>query len=99
MNSKNKKRSVFLGLVLLAGPVFLFSQEPQSPSAPIPTQNPQASQQLVAWSSVQKPKAVPEPLPPTEDSVPQPERQANSSAPAHADQQPLPADTSKTIKN
>jgi|SRR5580692_2861001 hypothetical protein len=99
MNSKSKKRSVFLGLVLLAIPAFLFSQEPQTPSAPIPTQNPQASQQLVAWSSMQKPKAVPEPLPPSEDSVPQPERQASPSTPSRPDQQPLPTDTSKTVKN
>jgi len=64
--------SLFAAFVVAATPL-AFSQEPQEPS-----QSPEdafVTQQLVAWTRVQKPQPAPQPLPPRDQPVPQPDQQ------------------------
>lgn len=59
---------------LLAAAALAFSQQP----TPVPPPTPEdafATQQLVAWTRMQKPQPTPQPLPPGDPSVPQPDQQ------------------------
>ena len=72
-----RKTTIFGGLLLaMAGPLVL-AQEMQQPSQPSPEDLTAASFDLVVWSSTQKPKPVPEPLPPPDKGVPEPDQQTS----------------------
>src|ERR1700684_4039165 len=64
--------SLFAGLLLVATPL-AFSQESQAP--PQSPEDACVMQQLVAWTSVQTPHPPPQPLPPRDQPVPQPDQQ------------------------
>jgi hypothetical protein len=68
----NRTTSLFAGLVLAATPL-AFSQEPQAP--PQSPEDAFVIQQLVAWTRVQKPQPAPQPLPPRDQPMPQPDQQ------------------------
>jgi len=58
----------------------------------LPAQN-AASRQLIAWSNLQKPHPVPQPLPPPDTPVPQPDQQNGPPKPADPQTQQTPAKT------
>ena len=64
--------NLFAGFLLAITPL-AFAQDPQ-PAPPFP-QDALATQQLIAWSRMQKPQPAPQPLPPRETPVPQPDQQ------------------------
>jgi len=72
--------SLFAGCVLAVAPLAL-GQEPQTP--PQSPEDALVVQQLVSWSRFQKPQPTPEPLPPRDNGVPQPDQ-------AQQDQQAKP---------
>src|ERR1035438_2569935 len=72
----NRKTSVLGGLLLAVVAPLVFGQEPQSPQTPpAPEDFLAASTELIAWTYLQKPKPVPEPLPPPDKGVPEPDQQ------------------------
>jgi hypothetical protein len=97
----SRKTSVFGGLLLALTVPLVFGQEAQRPQAPpSPEDLLAASTELIAWSYLQKPKPVPEPLPPPDKGVPEPDQQA---APPPASQAPDQVQTQtfsgKIVKN
>lgn len=95
----SRKTSIFLGVLLAAAP-FMAAQEPQGPSAPTSPEDSLRTQELVAWSYMQEPKPVPQPLPPPDKAVPQPDPQQKAE-PNPPDQSPTQAQTftGKIVKN
>src|ERR1022692_2425898 len=79
----NRTTNLFTGLLLAITPL-AFGQEPQ-PTPQFP-EDALATQQLIAWSRLQKPQPAPQPLPPREMPVPQPDSQ--SQAPARGSENP-----------
>lgn len=73
----NRTTSLFAGLLLAATPLG-FAQEPQTP--PQSPEDAFVIQQLVAWTRVQKPQPAPQPLPPRDPPVPQPDQQGKQPA-------------------
>ena len=73
----NRTTSLFAGL-LLAATSLGFAQEPQTP--PRSPEDAFVIQQLVAWTRVQKPQPAPQPLPPRDPPVPQPDQQGKQPA-------------------
>ena len=62
-----------------------FGQEP--PLTPQFPEDALASQQLIAWSRLQKPQPAPQPLPPRDTPIPQPDQQGQQLAKQPADPQ------------
>ncbi len=73
----NRKTTIFGGLLLAMAAPLVFAQEMQQPTQPSPEDLTAASLDLVVWSSTQKPKPVPEPLPPPDKGVPEPDQQSS----------------------
>jgi len=76
-------------------------QEPQVGTL----QNPEdamETRQLIAWSSLQKPQPAPQPLPPQDGQVPQPDQrpdqQARPPADPHTEESPAQSFTGKIVK-
>ncbi len=68
----NRTTNCLAGFLLAVGPL-AFGQEPQlTPQFP---DDALASQQLIAWSRLQKPQPTPQPLPPRDTPIPQPDQQ------------------------
>lgn len=67
----HRETMLFAGLLFLLTP-FLLAQEPQSQAISRLPEDAPTGRQLVAWSQLQKPKPVPQPLPPS-DSHPDPQ--------------------------
>ena len=88
----NRRTSMFSGILLLLTP-FAFGQELQNQTSPRFSQDLVASQQLVAWSWMQKPQPAPQPLPPPDKGIPQPDPPATKPANPPAQQQPSEAQT------
>ena len=65
---------MFAGILLVLAP-FAFGQEPQDQTSPRFSQDLLASQQLIAWSWMQKPQPTPQPIPPPDKGIPQPDQQ------------------------
>ena len=76
-----RKASVVGGIVLTVAAPLLFGQGVQPPAPSTPEDLLASSTELIAWSYLQKPKPVPEPLPPPDKGVPQPDPQ-NQQPPA-----------------
>jgi len=70
--SRMNSRMTILGAALLSAMPSLAAQN-QSPQ-PLP--DPSASQQLIAWSRIQKPRPTPQPIPPPDKGTPQPDQQS-----------------------
>jgi hypothetical protein len=66
---------MFAGLLILLAPLAV-GQEPQYKTSPNRIDDSLASQQLIAWSWMQKPQPAPQPLPPPDKSIPQPDQPA-----------------------
>ncbi len=80
----NRKTSLFAGMLLGLTP-FLLGQEAQN-VASRSAEDIAGSQQLVAWSWLQNPRPVPQPLPPPDKGVPQSDPQAQQPVPPQAQQ-------------
>ena len=95
----NRKTSLFAGMLLGLTP-FLLGQEPQNRQAPRSEEDILGSQQLVAWSWLQNPRPVPQPLPPPDKSAPQPDPQTQQPPPSQS-QPPTPTQnfTGKIVKD
>lgn len=99
----NRKTSVFGGLLLAVAAPLVFGQDARRPQPPpSPEDFLAASTELIAWTYLQKPKPVPEPLPPPDKGVPEPDQQTtqppSSQAPA-PDQVPTQTFSGKIVKN
>jgi len=91
-----RKASVFGGLILAVSTPFVLAQG-QQPTPAFPEDLLASSTDLVVWSSAQKPKPVPEPLPPPDKGVPQPDPQQPPS-PQAPEQSQVQTFTGKIIK-
>jgi hypothetical protein len=92
----NQVTNWFAGLLLAMAPL-AFGQDPQL--APQFPENALTSQQLVAWSRLQKPQPAPQPLPPRDTPLPQPDPQDPQAKPhANSDEGPGKATQSFTGK-
>jgi Protein of unknown function (DUF5818) len=81
----NRTTNCLAGLLLAVGPLS-FGQEPQlTPQFP---DDALASQQLIAWSRLQKPQPAPQPLPPRDTPIPQPDQQGQQAQPPADPQNP-----------
>ncbi len=95
----SRRTGVLAGALLALAP-FLAAQDPQGqsdahfPADIIPTQ------ELIAWSWMQKPQPAPQPLPPPDKSVPQPEpRQGQSTDPQSTEQNATQTFTGKIVQD
>jgi len=91
-----RKASVFGGLIFAVSTPFVLAQGQQS-SPTFPEDLLASSTDLVVWSSAQKPKPVPEPLPPPDKGVPQPDPQ-QPPAPQAPEQNQVQTFTGKIVK-
>lgn len=91
----NRRTILFAGFLFAMAPV-AFAQEPQlTPQFP---EDALTSQQLIAWSRFQKPQPTPQPLPPQDAPVPQPDQADSQGKPPANPQQQSPASQSFTGK-
>lgn len=68
----NRTTNLFTAFLLAITPL-AFGQEPQSP--PQSPEDAMATRPLIAWSRLQEPQPAPQPLPPRDNRVPQPDQQ------------------------
>ncbi len=68
----NRKTTIFGGIILSLSVPFVFGQQstPNTPEDLLAS-----STELIAWSYMQQPKPVPQPLPPPDKGIPQPDAQ------------------------
>ena len=92
--------NLLLGLVLLIVPLAV-SQEPQ-----LNQQTPEdafGTRELIAWSNLQKPQPAPQPLPPRDTPVPQPDQSADQQSKLPADpqsqQSPVESFTGRIVRD
>lgn len=91
----NRTTNLFAGFLLAVTPL-AFAQEPQTP--PQSPEDAFVIQQLVAWTRVQKPQPAPQPLPPRETPVPQPDQQGKQPADPQTPPEQTPTTQSFTGK-
>jgi Protein of unknown function (DUF5818) len=85
----NRATNCCAGFLLAIAPLAI-AQEPRlTPQFP---QDALATQQLIAWSRLQKPQPAPQPLPPRDTPVPEPDQQGQA-AKSQSDPQTQPAQT------
>lgn len=84
------RRAVYLAVLVLGLTAFLYAQDAACQQA---TQSAPAPRQLIAWSNLQKPHPVPQPLPPPDTPVPQPDKPNAAPKPADPQTQQTPAQT------
>jgi hypothetical protein len=95
----DRKTSLFVGLLLGVTP-FLAGQESQNQPVVRNVEDVLVSQELVAWTRMQKPQPAPQPMPPPEKGVPEPGQQAAPPAnPPAEDQTPTQSFTGKIVKD
>jgi hypothetical protein len=95
----NRKTSLLVGLLLGVTP-FLAGQEPQNQPAAQNVDDVLVSQDLIAWTRMQKPQPAPQPMPPQEKGVPEPGQQAAPPADSPSqDQAPTESFTGKIVKD
>lgn len=82
---------IVLAVLSLGVDVSLYAQNVSSSEQS--TQNTPAPRQLIAWSSLQKPHPVPQPLPPPDTPVPQPDQPNSAPKPADPQTQQTPTQT------
>jgi hypothetical protein len=76
----NRRTSLFAGAVLALTP-FLVGQEAQNQANPLLPAEVIAPRDLMAWSWMQQPRPVPQPLPPPDKPVPQADPQQQPPSP------------------
>ena len=95
----NRTTNCFAGFLLAIAPL-VFGQEAQlTPQFP---EDALASRQLIAWSRLQKPQPAPQPLPPRDTPIPQPDlqdQQGKQPADPHNQQTPTQSFTGKIVKD
>ncbi len=74
----NRLTGLFAGFLLAIGPLAFAQQPPETPQSP---EDALVIQQLIDWSRFQKPQPAPEPLPPRDTPVPQPDQQDHQGKP------------------
>jgi hypothetical protein len=85
----NRTTNCCAGFLLAIAPLAI-GQEPRlTPQFP---EDALATQQLIAWSRLQKPQPAPQPLPPRDTPVPEPDQQGQA-AKSQSDPQTQPAQT------
>lgn len=87
-----RKTSIFGGVLLTIAVPLGFAQNPQASSPKTPEDLLATAADLVAWSYMQEPKPVPQPLPPPDKGVPQPDT-TPSQPPAPQAPEPVTAQT------
>ena len=87
--------TVFAGFLLALTP-FAFGQESQQ--APQTPEDAFVMQQPVAWTRMQKPQPAPQPLPPQDTTVPEPDQQGKQPADPPTPSQQTPVNQSFTGK-
>jgi len=95
----NRMTNWCAGLLLAMTPLAFGVQPQQSPRSPEDTL---ATQQLIAWSWLQKPQPAPQPLPPRDTPLPQPgpqDQQPKPPADPQAQQIPTQSFTGKIVKD
>jgi outer membrane biosynthesis protein TonB len=99
----NRTTTCFAGLLLAVTPL-AFGQEPQLTTPQVP-EDALATRQLIAWSRLQKPQPAPQPLPPRDTPIPQPDQQdqpdQQAKRPADPENQQVPVQsfTGKVASN
>jgi len=92
--------TLLVGLLMALSP-FAFAQD--SPSAPQSPEDAFTAQPLIAWTHLQQPQPMPQPIPPREDAVPQPDQpqdeQPKPPGDARTERQPAPACTQSAVKS
>jgi len=98
----NRMTNWFVGALLALTPL-AFGQEPQlTPQFP---EDALTSRQLIAWSRMQKPQPAPQPLPPRDTPIPQPDPQGQQAQQAQQpsnpqdSQAPTQSFTGKIVKD
>lgn len=95
----NRKTSMVVSL-LVSLATLSFGQVPQNETGYRTPENVLAPQQLIAWSHLQKPRPVPQPLPPPDTPIPQPgSQQADPANPAAPQQAPTQTFTGRIVKD
>ena len=84
------------GLILLAVTPVVLAQEPQMAAPQVP-EDALATEQLIAWSRLQKPQPAPQPLPPRDTPIPQPGQDQDQQAKPPADPQTQQSPTSQSF--
>jgi hypothetical protein len=95
----NRMTKVFAGFLLVMAPLASAQEAPPAPQFP---EDALVVQQLIAWSRLQNPQPAPEPMPPRDAPVPQPDQQGKRPADPQTPQERAPAAQSfagKIIKN
>ena len=89
----NRKTSLVAAMLLTVTP-FVLGQSSRNASGEGFSEDALGSQQLIAWSWMQKPQPAPQPLPPPDKGIPQPDPQTTQPANPQAPQQsPSPTQT------
>ena len=92
----NRMTNWYAGIFLALTPL-AFAQEPQlTPQFP---EDALTSQQLIAWSRLQKPQPAPQPLPPRDTPIPQPDPQGEQARQPSNPQAPTQSFTGKIVKD
>lgn len=79
----SRKTTILGGIILTLSVPFVYCQDQQrTPSTP--EDNLASSTDLIAWSYMQEPKPVPQPLPPPDKGIPQPDTQPSQPPEAQA---------------
>jgi hypothetical protein len=82
-----RTKNLLPGFLLAVTPL-VCGQEPQlTPQIP---EDAFGARQLIAWSRLQKPQPAPQPMPPEDTPVPQPDQQGNQPADPQTPSQPTP---------
>jgi len=97
----NRMTKVFAGFLLVMAPLAFAQKAQPAPQFP---EDALIVQQLIAWSRLQNPQPAPEPTPPRDAPVPQPDQQGQQPADPQTPQERAPAAqssafTGKIIKN
>jgi hypothetical protein len=91
----NRTTNLFMGVLLAMTPLAFGQGEPQTPQVP---EDAFTTRQLVAWSRMQKPQPAPQPLPPRDTPVPQPDQQDQQGKQPETPSQQTPTTQSFTGK-
>jgi hypothetical protein len=71
----SRKTTIFSGVILTLTVPFVFGQDQPRRAPNTPEDLLASSADLIAWSYMQEPKPVPQPLPPPDKGIPQPDTQ------------------------
>lgn len=94
-----RSTNILVGLILTIGPIAWAQGSQSKPQVP---EDALTARQLIAWSGMQKPQPAPQPLPPRDTAIPQPDQpadqQGNPPGDPHREQAPVQTFTGKIVK-